>query len=178
MLLSDRDIHIALKEGRIGLDPFDPDLVQPASVDVRLSALRTLVPAEVDLRGGWQVDTADASLEDGYRLYPGQFVLGSTVEHLTVGDDIAAAVEGKSSLGRLGLMVHVTAGWIDPGFSGQITLEIRNVGPMVLVLHPQILIGQLVFQPMSSPVDRPYGSASLRSKYQHQRGPTAARGAA
>lgn len=176
-LLSDRDILAAVDAGRIRLDPFDPALVQPSSVDVRLGEwLRVFDPHPgIDLRQPLPEGLTAPVKAEGYTLYPGEFVLGSTAEHLTLGDDIASRLEGKSSRGRLGLAAHVCAGFIDPGFSGEITLELSNVGPYPLTLGAGMKIGQLVFEAMSSPVARPYGSSGLQSKYQGQRGPTPAR---
>lgn len=178
-LLSDRDIHAAIASGRIALDPWDPTQLQPSSVDVCLGEwLRVFEPRdELDLRQPIPTGLTMPVPADGFTLHPGEFALGATAEHLTLGDDIAARLEGRSSRGRLGLAAHVCAGFIDPGFTGEITLELSNVGPYPLVLGAGMPIGQLVFEVMSSPVDRPYGSDGLGSKYQHQRGPTAARAA-
>lgn len=177
MPLSDRDIRLEVEAGRIGLDPFDPDAVQPASLDV------TLGPGLRVPRGWRRIDFAEPIPEDltepadadGFRLQPGAFVLASTAEVLTLPDDIAAQLDGRSTIGRLGLLVHTTAGWIDPGFTGHVTLELSNVGPWELTLRPGMPAGQLVFERMSTPVLRPYGSEGLRSRYQGQRGPTGPR---
>ncbi len=178
MLLSDRDIRKSLQNGRIQLDPLDMDLVQPASIDVRLDRYFRLFDNH-------RYSVIDPSLEQPgltrqvvppegqpFVLHPGEFVLGSTYEHVTLGDDIAARLEGKSSLGRLGLLTHSTAGFIDPGFSGHVTLELSNTATMPILLHPGMKVGQLAFFDLSSPAQRPYGSASLGSHYQGQRGPT------
>ena len=181
MLLSDRDIRAALDAGRIALDPFDPALVQPSSVDVRLDRFFRLFdnhkyphidPAEEqpELTRLVEVDADDA-----FVLHPGEFVLASTVEQVTLGTDIAARVEGKSSLGRLGLLTHATAGFVDPGFSGHVTLELSNVATLPIKLWPGMKIGQLCFFRLSSPSARPYGSGATGSRYQGQRGPTASR---
>lgn len=183
MLLSDRDINDAIVRGRIGIDPFDPAMVQPSSVDVRLGdTLRVFsrlsyATRQLDLHEPIPDDLTHSVPADGFILRPGTFALGCTVEHLSLADDIAARLEGRSTLGRLGLAVHATAGYIDPGWAGEITLELSNVGPLDLVLAAGMSIGQFVFEPMSSRVARPYGSDGLGSKYRGQRGPTAARAA-
>ena len=180
-LLSDRDILAALDAGRIALDPFDSALVQPSSVDVRLHRFFRLFenhkyshidPAEdqPELTRLVEVDVGDA-----FVLHPGEFVLASTVEQVTLGSDIAARVEGKSSLGRLGLLTHATAGFVDPGFTGHVTLELSNVATLPIKLWPGMKIGQLCFFQLSSPAEFPYGSGELGSHYQGQRGPTASR---
>jgi dCTP deaminase len=181
VLLSDRDIRSALAEGRLGLDPYDPSLVQPSSVDVRLDRLfRTfenhryphIDPAEAqeDLTRLHEV-TGD----DPFVLHPGEFALGSTYEVITLADDLAARVEGKSSLGRLGLLTHATAGFIDPGFSGHVTLELSNVATLPIMLWPGMKIGQICVFGLSSPAEHPYGSSVYGSRYQGQRGPTPSR---
>ena len=181
MLLSDRDIRAEIDAGRVVLDPWDPAMVQPSSVDVRLDKFFRLFdnhkypvidPAEdqPELTRLVEVDPAD-----GFVLHPGEFVLGSTLEQVTLPDDLAARVEGKSSLGRLGLLTHSTAGFIDPGFSGHITLELSNVANLPITLWPGMKIGQLCLIRLSSPAENPYGSAAVGSKYQGQRGPTPSR---
>ena len=181
MLLSDRDITAQLDAGRIGLDPFDPGLLQPSSVDVRMDRYFRLFdnhkyphidPAleQPDLTRLVEVDDDEA-----FVLHPGEVVLASTVELVGLPDDIAARVEGKSSLGRLGLLTHATAGFIDPGFTGHVTLELSNVATLPITLWPGMRIGQLCFFQLSSPAEHPYGSAQRGSHYQGQRGPTASR---
>ncbi len=181
MLLSDRDIRAAQESGRISLDPFDVEMVQPSSVDVRLDRLFRLFdnhrygvidPAldQPDLTRLVEVEGDDA-----FVLHPGEFALGSTYELVGLGTDIAARLEGKSSLGRLGLLTHSTAGFIDPGFSGHVTLELSNVATLPIMLWPGMKIGQLCFFGLSSPAEHPYGSAGSGSRYQGQRGPTASR---
>lgn len=176
-MLSDRDIADLLLAGRIVLDPSPPlDRLQPVSIDVTLGpGIRTFTRSrsrEVRL-SDIPADLTDAAdYADGFRLRPGQFVLATTAEVLTLPADVAARLEGKSTNGRLGLAVHATAGLIDPGFSGHVTLEISNVGDLVIVLEPGELIGQLTFEAVSSPCARPYGSEALGSHYQGQRGPT------
>ncbi|MDO4259684.1 MAG: dCTP deaminase [Actinomycetaceae bacterium] len=181
MLLSDRDIVAALDSGRIALDPLERSFVQPASIDVRLDRLFRLFdnhrysvidPAQdqSELTRLVEVDP-----DQPFVLHPGEFVLGATFELVTLGDDIAARLEGKSSLGRLGLLTHSTAGFIDPGFSGHVTLELSNTATMPILLHPGMKIGQLCFFNLSSPAQHPYGSDGAGSHYQGQRGPTASR---
>lgn len=179
MLLSDRDIRAELDAGRIALDPLDRDMVQPSSVDVRIDRYFRLFdnhkypfidPAEdqPDL-----THLVEVNPEEPFILHPGEFVLASTFEAVTLPDDIAARLEGKSSLGRLGLLTHSTAGFIDPGFSGHVTLELSNVATLPIKLWPGMKIGQLCFFRLTSPTEKPYGSYGNR--YQGQRGPTASR---
>ncbi len=181
MLLSDRDIRSELDSGRIGLDPLDLDMVQPSSVDVRLDRFFRLFdnhkyqhidPAmdQPDLTRLVEVDSTEA-----FVLHPGEFVLGATFEVVSLPDDVAARLEGKSSLGRLGLLTHSTAGFIDPGFSGHVTLELSNVATLPIKLWPGMKIGQLCFFRLTSPAEHPYGSEKYGSRYQGQRGPTASR---
>lgn len=169
MLLPDHEIHAAITSGHIRVDPYDPSLVQPASLDIRLGdRFHRRVPADGGPLGVW--------LEGPTRLPPGAFLLGHTLETVTLPDDIAARVEGRSTLGRIGLLTHATAGWVDPGFHGSITLELANLSAEPITLTPGQSIGQLCFFRMASPVVRPYGSPGLGSKYQGQQGPTPARG--
>jgi dCTP deaminase len=181
VLLSDRDIKDEIDAGRVRLEPYDPGMIQPSSIDVRLDKFFRLFdnhkypvidPAQdqPDLTRLVEVDP-----EDGFVLHPGEFVLGSTLETVTLPDDLAARVEGKSSLGRLGLLTHATAGFVDPGFSGHVTLELSNVATLPIILWPGMKIGQLCFFRLSSPAENPYGSAKYGSHYQGQRGPTASR---
>jgi dCTP deaminase len=181
MLLSDRDIRAEIESGRVQLDPLDLGMIQPSSIDVRLDKFFRLFdnhkypfidPAEEqpDLTLGVEVD-----LGEPFILHPGEFVLGSTFELVTLPDDIAARLEGKSSLGRLGLLTHSTAGFVDPGFSGHVTLELSNVATLPIKLWPGMKIGQLCFFRLSSPSEHPYGSDKYGSRYQGQRGPTASR---
>ena len=181
MLLSYRDIKAELASSRIGLDPLDLAMVQPSSVDVRLDRYFRLFdnhkypyidPAEdqPDLTRLVEVDPTQPFI-----LHPGEFVLGSTFELVTLPDDIAARLEGKSSLGRLGLLTHSTAGFVDPGFSGHVTLELSNVATLPIKLWPGMKIGQLCFMRLTSPTENPYGSGLYGSRYQDQRGPTASR---
>src|SRR5690625_6271772 len=181
MLLSDRDIRESLASGRIGLDPYDDEMIQPASVDVRLDRYFRLFDnhkypvidpsvRQPDLTRLLEVDP-----DEPFMLHPGEFVLASTLEVVTVGDDVAARLEGKSSLGRLGLLTHSTAGFIDPGFSGHVTLELSNVATLPITLWPGMKIGQLCFFRLSSSAVHPYGSQATGNRYQGQRGPTASR---
>lgn len=181
MLLSDRDIRAEIDGGRVVLDPWDPEMVQPSSIDVRMDKWFRLFdnhkyplidPAEdqPDLTRLLEVDPGE-----GFVLHPGEFVLGSTLETVTLPNDLAARVEGKSSLGRLGLLTHATAGFVDPGFSGHVTLELSNVATLPIRLWPGMKVGQLCFFRLSSPAEHPYGSATYGSHYQGQRGPTASR---
>ncbi len=179
MLLSDRDIRAEIEGKRVVLDPYDADMVQPSSIDVRIDRYFRLFdnhkypvinPAEPqpDL-----TRLVEVPVEEPFVLHPGEFVLASTYEVVTLPDDIAARLEGKSSLGRLGLLTHSTAGFIDPGFSGHVTLELSNVATLPIMLWPGMKIGQLCFFRLSSAAEHPYGSSANGSRYQGQRGPTA-----
>ena len=181
MLLSDRDIKAEVGSGRIGLDPYSVDMVQPSSIDVRLDRYFRVFEnhryPHIDPAQEQAELTRAVEPEDGepFILHPGEFALGSIYEVVTLPDDIAARVEGKSSLGRLGLLTHATAGFIDPGFSGHVTLELSNVATLPIKLWPGMKIGQLCFFRLSSPSAHPYGSAKYGSRYQNQRGPTPSR---
>ncbi len=181
MLLSDRDIKSEVESGRIKLDPYDAAMVQPASVDIRLDRFfRTFENHRyqfIDPREDQPDMTraVEVAPHEPFVLHPGEFVLGSTYEVVTLPEDIAARVEGKSSLGRLGLLTHATAGFIDPGFSGHVTLELSNVANLPVTLWPGMKIGQLCFIRMSSASEHPYGSSVYGSRYQNQRGPTPSR---
>ncbi|QHT57763.1 dCTP deaminase [Cellulomonas sp. H30R-01] len=181
MLLSDRDIRAELESGRVGLDPYEPAMLQPSSIDVRLDRYFRLFDNHKYPVIDPSVDQPDLTrlveVEDGepFVLHPGEFVLGSTFEQVTLPDDVAARLEGKSSLGRLGLLTHSTAGFIDPGFSGHVTLELSNVATLPILLWPGMKIGQLCFFRLTSAAEQPYGSAAYGSRYQGQRGPTASR---
>lgn len=181
MLLSDRDIRAALADGRVGLDPLDPEMVQPSSVDVRLDRFFRLFDnhkyAHIDPAQDQDQLTrlVEVDPDEPFILHPGEFVLGSTFEVVTLGTDVAARLEGKSSLGRLGLLTHSTAGFIDPGFSGHVTLELSNMATLPIKLWPGSKIGQLCFFQLSSAAETPYGSGAYGNRYQGQRGPTASR---
>jgi dCTP deaminase len=181
VLLSDRDIRAELDSGRVTLEPYDLSMVQPSSVDVRIDRFFRLFdnhkypvidPAtdQPDL-----TRLVEVKPDEAFILHPGEFVLASTYEVVTLPDDVAARLEGKSSLGRLGLLTHSTAGFIDPGFSGHVTLELSNVATLPIMLWPGMKIGQLCFFRLSSAAENPYGSALYGSRYQGQRGPTASR---
>jgi dCTP deaminase len=181
VLLSDRDILAEIDAERIGLDPFDPAMIQPSSIDVRLDKFFRVFDNHKYPHIDPAADQSDLTREievegdDAFILHPGEFVLGSTYELVTLPDDIAARLEGKSSLGRLGLMTHSTAGFIDPGFSGHVTLELANVATLPIKLYPGMKIGQVCYFKLTSPAENPYGSAKYGSRYQGQRGPTASR---
>jgi dCTP deaminase len=184
VLLSDRDILAEIDSGRVKLDPFDATMVQPSSIDVRLDRFFRVFenhkyghidPAEEQDDLTRQVEPDG---DEPFILHPGEFVLGSTYEVVSLPDDVAARLEGKSSLGRLGLLTHSTAGFIDPGFSGHVTLELANVANLPIKLWPGMKIGQLCFFRLSSAAEHPYGSAKYGSRYQGQRGPTPSRSAA
>ena len=181
MLLSDRDIRSSVDAGDIRLDPWDPAMVQPSSVDVRLDKYfrvfenhryPSIDPSveQPELTRLIEVDGGEA-----FVLHPGEFVLASTYETVTLGPAVAARLEGKSSLGRLGLLTHSTAGFIDPGFSGHVTLELSNMATLPVKLWPGMKIGQLCFFELTSPAEHPYGSPQYSSRYQGQRGPTPSR---
>jgi dCTP deaminase len=178
MLLSDRDIKSEIDKGRVVLEPYDVNMIQPSSVDVRLDRLfRTFENhkyAHIDPAENQPELTREVAVEgnDPFILHPGEFVLGSTYEVISLPDDIAGRLEGKSSLGRLGLLTHSTAGFIDPGFSGHVTLELSNVATLPIKLWPGMKIGQLCLFRLESPAEHPYGSAVYGSRYQGQRGPT------
>ena len=179
MVLSDGAIRRLIDAGRIGIDPFDPDLMQPSSLDVRADryfrVFRNSRYPYIDVTRAQEDLTELVEVNDSepFILHPGEFVLGSTLERVTLPDDLVARLEGKSSLGRLGLLIHSTAGFIDPGWDGHVTLELSNVANLPIALYFGMRIGQISFFRMSSPVERPYGSKELGSKYQGQREPTA-----
>jgi dCTP deaminase len=178
MLLSDRDIREAIESGRVKLEPYDPALVQPSSIDVRLDRFFRVFENHRYPHIDPAVEQPDLTRlvepdgDDPFILHPGEFALGSTYEVVSLPDDIASRLEGKSSLGRLGLLTHSTAGFIDPGFSGHVTLELSNVATLPIKLWPGMKIGQLCLFRLSSPAEHPYGSAVYGSRYQGQRGPT------
>lgn len=178
MLLSDHDIRDAVETGRLGIDPFDPALIQPSSVDVRMDKFFRVFNnskyTHIDPKLEMPDLTTLVEVADGepFVLHPGEFVLASTLETFSLPADLAGRLEGKSSLGRLGLLTHSTAGFIDPGFSGHITLELSNVANLPISLWPGMKVGQLALFAMTSPAETPYGTGALGSKYQGQRGPT------
>jgi len=181
VLLSDRDLKAEIKAGRLVIDPYDESLVQPSSIDVRLDRYFRVFenhryphidPAEEQDELTRMVEGA---VDEPFILHPGEFVLGSTYEVIGLADDLAARLEGKSSLGRLGLLTHSTAGFIDPGFNGHVTLELSNVATLPIKLWPGMKIGQVCVLRLTSPAEHPYGSAVYGSRYQGQRGPTPSR---
>ena len=181
MLLSDRDIRAEVTSGRVGIEPFDPSMIQPSSIDVRIDRYFRVFenhryphidPAVEQEDLTRLVQPAD---QDPFVLHPGEFVLASTYEVITLPDDVAGRLEGKSSLGRLGLHTHSTAGFIDPGFSGHVTLELSNVATLPIMIWPGMKIGQLCLFRLSSAAEHPYGTGEYGSRYQGQRGPTASR---
>ena len=181
MVLSDRTIERFIDEGRIKVDPYEPSLLQPSSVDVRVDryfrVFRNHAYPHIDVKLPQDELTEQVEVEDEtpFILHPGEFVLGSTLERICLPDDLVARLEGKSSLGRLGLLIHSTAGFIDPGFDGHVTLELSNVANLPITIYHGMKIGQLSFMQLSEPASAPYGSAALGSKYQGQRGPTPSR---
>jgi dCTP deaminase len=181
VLLSDRDIRAEIDKGRVVLDPYDESLVQPSSVDVRLDRFFRVFenhkyphidPAQEQPE---LTRLVESDGEEPFILHPGEFVLASTYERVALPDDVASRLEGKSSLGRLGLLTHSTAGFIDPGFSGHVTLELSNVATLPIKLWPGMRIGQFCFFRLSSPAEHVYGAARYGSRYQGQRGPTPSR---
>ena len=181
MLLSDRDIRAEIAANRVGVEPFEEAMIQPSSVDVRLDKFFRVFENHKYSVIDPSTEQAELTREviaegdEPFILHPGEFVLASTYEVITLPDDIAGRLEGKSSLGRLGLLTHSTAGFIDPGFSGHITLELSNVANLPVKLFPGMKIGQLCLIKLSSPAEHPYGSAIYSSRYQGQRGPTPSR---
>src|SRR5437899_7030221 len=181
MVLSDRTIKRLLAEGRIEIDPYDEALLQPSSVDVRVDRyFRVFHNARypfIDVREPQEelTELVEVGDERPFILHPGEFVLGSTLERVRLPDDLVARLEGKSSLGRLGLLIHSTAGFIDPGWDGHVTLELSNVATLPITIYPGMKIGQISFMQMTEPATTPYGSAAIGSKYKGQKGPTASR---
>ena len=181
MILSDKSIKEQLAEGRIGIDPMGPNAVQPASVDIRLDrevlVFRNNWRTHIDVMAPADDVVEKVVIEDGrpFLLHPGQFALGSTYETITIPDDIVGRIEGKSSLARYGLLIHSTAGFVDPGWSGKLTLEFSNVGILGITLYAGMKVGHISFTQLSTPADNPYGSDILKSKYQGQSGPVASK---
>jgi dCTP deaminase len=181
VLLSDRDLLLEIKNGQLTLDPFEPSLIQPSSVDVRLDRLFRVfnnhLYTHIDPKEQQDDLTSLVEVPEGesFVLHPGEFALASTLEVVTLGHQLAARLEGKSSLGRLGLLTHSTAGFIDPGFSGHVTLELSNMATLPIRLWPGMKVGQLCVMRLSSPAEHPYGSTVYGSRYQGQRGPTPSR---
>ena len=183
MLLSDRHILSEIDAGRVVMEPWEHAMLQPSSIDVRLDRYFRVFENHCYPHIDPAADQSDLTRmvepegEEPFILHPGEFVLGSTYEVISLPDDVAARVEGKSSLGRLGLLTHATAGFVDPGFSGHVTLELSNVATLPIKLWPGMKIGQLCFFRLSSPSEHPYGSEKYGSRYQGQRGPTPSRSA-
>ena len=181
MVLSDATIARLLSEGRIEIDPYDESLLQPSSVDVRVDRLFRVFHNNrypfIDVKQPQEELTELVSVDDDHPfvLHPGEFVLGSTLERVKLPDDLVARLEGKSSLGRLGLLIHSTASFIDPGWDGHVTLELSNVATLPITIYPGMKIGQISFMRMTEPAAKPYGSAEIGSKYKGQRGPTPSR---
>ncbi|MCU1367882.1 MAG: deoxycytidine triphosphate deaminase [Ilumatobacteraceae bacterium] len=181
MILSDRTLRDEIAAGRIIIEPLDDNCIQPSSIDVKVGNLfrvfrnhtTGIIDVKMDLEDLTELVTI---AEDGvFMLHPGEFVLGSTLERIGVPNNLVARIEGKSSLGRLGLLIHSTAGFIDAGFDGHITLELSNVASLPITIYPGMKIGQVSFVQMTTPADNPYGSGARGSKYQGQRGPTPSR---
>ncbi len=181
MVLSDRTISRLLEEGRIEIDPYDPSLLQPSSVDVRVDryfrVFRNARYPFIDVKEPMEDLTELEEIDDDipFILHPGEFVLGSTLERIRLPDDLVARLEGKSSLGRLGLLIHSTAGFIDPGWDGHVTLELSNVANLPITIYYGMKIGQVSFVQLSEAAASPYGTGKLGSKYQGQQGPTPSR---
>src|SRR5436190_7103641 len=181
MILSDRDIREHIESGRITIDPFDPGCLQPSSVDLHVdSQFRVFANSRypfIDVRAEMPdlTELVEVKPDEPFILHPGEFVLGSTLERVVLPDDLVARLEGKSSLGRLGLLIHSTAGFIDPGFDGHVTLELSNVANLPITIYHGMKIGQISFVQLSEPAEKPYGSGDLGSKYQGQMGPTPSR---
>ena len=181
MILSDRSIREQIESGRVVIDPFDEGCVQPSSVDLHVDRrFRTFHNARypfIDVKRDMPdlTELVEVEEETPFILHPGEFVLGSTLERVKLPDDLVARLEGKSSLGRLGLLIHSTAGYVDPGWDGYLTLELSNVANLPITIYPGMKIGQISFFRLTSAAMAPYGSRGRRSKYQGQRGPTASR---
>jgi len=181
VILSDGSIRDQIASGRLVIDPFDDDLVQPASVDVRLGrqfrVMRNSRMTHIDpmVSNDALMETVEVPDGEPFVLHPGEFALGHTAESFVLPDDVVGIVNGKSSLGRLGVQVHATAGFVDPGFAGVIVLELSNVATLPILLRPGMKVAQMVFQRLDRAADRPYGHPELNSKYQHQSGAVASR---
>ena len=181
MILSDRSIREELKNGRIVIDPLDEACIQPSSVDLHVDryfrVFRNHTMGYIDVKQDQEelTELVEVKEDDVFILHPGEFVLGSTSERVALPDDLVARLEGKSSLGRLGLLIHSTAGFVDAGWDGHLTLELSNVANLPITLYPGMKIGQISFMQMTEPAASPYGTSSLGSKYQGQRGPTPSR---
>jgi dCTP deaminase len=181
VILSDRTLREQIDAGRIIIEPFDDRCVQPSSIDVKIGPLfrvfRNHTAKVIDVKEDMTELTELVEIPDDgvFILHPGDFVLGSTLERIVVPDDMVARIDGKSSLGRLGLIIHSTAGFIDPGFDGHITLELTNIATLPITLYPNMKVGQVSFMMMTTAADQPYGKGAQGSKYFGQRGPTPSR---
>lgn len=181
MILSDVSIRKALADGRIVIDPLDDACIQPSSVDLHVDryfrVFRNDTTPYIDPKEPQEnlTELVEVVDDNAFILHPGEFVLGSTHERVKLPDDLVARLEGKSSLGRLGLLIHSTAGFVDAGWDGHLTLELSNVANLPIAIYPGMKIGQISFLQMTTPADQPYGSTSMGSKYQGQRGPTPSR---
>ena len=181
MILSDRTIREELAAGRIIIDPLDEGAIQPSSVDLHIDryfrVFRNHSMRVIDVKEDQEdlTELVEIGEEEAFILHPGEFVLGSTSERVRLPDDLVARLEGKSSLGRLGLLIHSTAGFVDAGWDGHLTLELSNVANLPITLYPGMKIGQISFLRMTTAADVPYGAQQLGSKYQGQRGPTPSR---
>ncbi len=181
MVLSDRSIREEIAAGRIVIEPLGDGCIQPSSVDLHVDRyfrlFRNHTMKVIDVREDQEDLTELVDIADGQALilHPGEFVLGSTLERVTLPADLVARLEGKSSLGRLGLLIHSTAGFVDAGWDGHLTLELSNVANLPITVYPGMKVGQISFLQMSTPAERPYGSQGLGSKYQGQWGPTPSR---
>ena len=178
MILSDREIRTAIADRTLIIEPFDASMIQPSSIDLHVDSQfrvfdNTRYPF-IDVRKPMEDLTSlrEVGPDEPFILHPGEFVLGSTLEKVTLGDSIVARLEGKSSLGRLGLLIHSTAGFIDPGWDGHVTLELSNVANLPVTIYPEMKIGQISFVQLTEPAATPYGTGDIGSKYQGQRGPT------
>jgi dCTP deaminase len=181
VILSDRTIRDEIAAGRIVIEPFEPGCVQPSSVDLHLDrwfrVFRNHTLGHIDVRQNLEelTELVEVEEENPFILHPGEFVLGSTIERVALPDDLVGRLEGKSSLGRLGLLIHSTAGFVDAGWDGQLTLELSNVASLPITLYAGMKIGQISFMRMTTPAENPYGTTELGSKYQGQRGPRPSR---
>jgi dCTP deaminase len=181
MVLSDRTIRAEIEAGRIAFDPYDPELIQPSSVDMRVDRRFRVFHSSrhpyIDVRKAMDdlTELIEVPEDEPFILHPGEFVLGQTLERVRLPDDLVARLEGKSSLGRLGLLIHSTAGFVDAGFEGNLTLELSNVANLPITIYHGMPIGQISFMRMDGPVEQPYGARDVGSKYQGQAEPTASR---
>jgi dCTP deaminase len=181
VVLSDATIARSIADGRIEIDPYDPSLLQPSSIDVRVDRLFRVFHnnrypyIDVKVEQEELTELVEVEGDHPFILHPREFVLGSTLERVKLSDDLVARLDGKSSLGRLGLLIHSTAGFIDPGWDGHVTLELSNVANLPITIYPGMKIGQISFMQMTEPADTPYGASAIGSKYKGQKGPTASR---